>query len=99
MAIVSRVTIVGISLRLSISRPLAIMVVSTIPVWVSVSSISMGSKGMAISVSMKTISISMAIMAQVSSISLWFSISGPLAITVVSTISVGVSVSMAIIST
>merc|ERR1711970_522140 len=91
--IVSQGSVVGICLWLSISRPLAQMVVSTITVGVSISTISMVSKPMSISVSMETISISMAIVAQVSSISLWFSISRPLAQMMVSAISVGVSIS------
>merc|ERR1719347_1471153 len=92
MAIVAQVS--SICLWLGISRPLAQVVVSTITVGVSISTISMVSKGMTITtISMETISISMAIVAQVSSISLWLGISGPLAQVMVSTITVGVSIS------
>merc|ERR1711970_439738 len=94
MTIVSQGSVVGICLWLSISRPLAQVVVSTITVGVSISTISMVSKGVTITtISMETISISMAIVAQVSSISFWFGISRPLAQMVVSAITVGVSVS------
>merc|ERR1719315_931839 len=94
MTIVSHGSVVGICLWLSISRPLTQVVISTITVGVSISTISMVSKGVTITtISMDTISISMAIVAQVSSICLWLGISRPLAQMVVSTITVGVSIS------
>merc|ERR1712025_1116561 len=94
MTIVSQGSVVGICLWLSISRPLAQMMVSTITVGVSISTISMVAEDVSIStISMKTISISIAIVAQVSSISFWLGISRPLAQMMVSTITVGVSIS------